>query len=83
MTGTVTAFISGLEFIAIPVTFTFADPETPIVVTYEFPSVTLSSLSPLETLTFVRRYSLELLTCRLKPGLPLQILYPDLVYTRI
>ena len=48
-----TVEIDGTTFTAIPNTLTFADPPTILVVTYEYPSVTITSLTPGEILSFV------------------------------
>jgi hypothetical protein len=53
MTAFALVEIAGTPFSADPVTMTFADPSTPLYITYQFPSVTLTSLTPLETLHFV------------------------------
>ena len=54
MTAFKTVFIAGAPFTAVPVTFTFANPETPLFVTYHYPQVTLTSLTQGETLSYVR-----------------------------
>jgi len=53
MTAFALVDIAGTLFTADMVTMTFADPSTPLYITYSFPSVTLTSLTPLETLSFV------------------------------
>jgi hypothetical protein len=54
MTAFALVNIAGTQFTANPVLMTFADPSTPLYITYQFPSVTLTSLTPLQTLLFVK-----------------------------
>ena len=53
VTGFITADIDGTLFTAQPETFTFKDPPDLVVVTYTFPSVTITSVSQGQTLLFV------------------------------
>jgi hypothetical protein len=53
MTAFALVDVAGTGFTADPVTITFADPSTPLYITYHFPSVTMTSLSPMGTLYFV------------------------------
>jgi len=67
MTAFALVYIAGTPFTANPVTLTFVDPSTPLYITYQFPAVTLTSLTPLETLTFVHQ-GLCVANFRLKPS---------------
>jgi hypothetical protein len=53
MTASATATVGDTAFTANPITFTFSSPESPLLLTWEYPSVTLTSLTPLETLIYV------------------------------
>lgn len=53
ITAMATAIIGGTDFPANPITFAFASPAAPLILSWEYPDVTLTSLTPLETLTFV------------------------------
>lgn len=53
MTAHKTVFIAGTAFSADPIIFTFANPETPLFLTYHYPQVTLTSLTEQEVLTYV------------------------------
>ena len=70
MTAFALVYIAGTPFTANPVTLTFADPSTPLYITYQFPDVTVTSLTPLETLTFVhhRLYLANFQTETIKGG---------------
>jgi hypothetical protein len=57
MTATAQALIAGNVFSADLVTYTFLNPSQPLVVTWHYPEVTLSSLTPLESITFVWYHS--------------------------
>ena len=46
-------FISASVFTASPIVFTYANPQTPIFITHNFPDVTLTSLSVGEIVTYV------------------------------
>ena len=59
-----TVFIQGTSFTADPIIFTFANPETPLAITYEYHQVTLTSLTAGETLTYVRPLFAELIVER-------------------
>ena len=53
MTGSATVTVDGVPFTANTITFTFVDPPTPLILTWQYPFATLTSLTPLETLIFV------------------------------
>lgn len=54
MTVTQEVHIDGTEFIADLATFTFLNPsQGPILVTFQYPSVTITSLTPFQTLSIV------------------------------
>ena len=53
MTGSATVTVNEEIFTADTITWTFVDPPTPLIITWRFPSVTLTSLTPLETLLYV------------------------------
>lgn len=54
MTATATVYVGGTPFRADIVTYTFLNPSKPLTVTFNYPGVTVSSLVPGETLTFVQ-----------------------------
>jgi len=56
VTGLITADIDGTFFTAQPETFAFKDPPAPLIVTYTFPSVTITSVSQGQTLLFVSSF---------------------------
>lgn len=54
MTATQEVYIDGTEFNAELLTFTFPNPSVaPVFVTFRYPKVTITSLTPLQTLTIV------------------------------
>jgi hypothetical protein len=53
MTALETLVVGGKTFFADPITFTFTLPEAPLFYTYQYPSVTITSFVPLETITRV------------------------------
>lgn len=53
MVATAAVYIDGTTFNADLVTYTFYNPSQPLIVTYHYPAVTLSSLNPGATVTFV------------------------------
>lgn len=53
MTATAFVNITGAQFSADLVTYTFLSPSQPLAVTFDYPGVTLSSLTVGEVLTFV------------------------------
>jgi hypothetical protein len=59
MTAMATVYFSDTSFTADPITFQFANPETPLLLEWQYPSVTITSFTPLETLIFVSISFLE------------------------
>jgi hypothetical protein len=53
MTASQSVYIHGGLFVADFATFTFADTDEEMLVTFSYPQVTITSLSASETLTFV------------------------------
>jgi len=49
-----TALVGGKEFTAPGISFAFANPQTPLFITYTYSSLTIDSLTALEAFTIVR-----------------------------
>ena len=53
MVATATAIIASSTYVAIPVTYAFQYPSQPLVITYNFPDVTLSSLTSQGSILYI------------------------------
>ena len=56
MSATAAVFIDEIRYLAEPITYTFDAPATVLYVTFHYPGVTLSTLTPGEVLLFVRLF---------------------------
>ena len=53
MVATATAIIASSAYVAIPVTYAFQNPSQPLVITYNFPGVTLSTLTSVGSVLYI------------------------------